>query len=118
MSVKIKRFHDLKVFADILVDLTGQATTRGIVNTIKKRNKPRLTGDLMDEIKEERISAIKYDIISELPYSAAQEFGRPDLQKYTYTPYMEPGALNGTTASKMNTYTTDAANGAKVRSKI
>jgi hypothetical protein len=116
--VKIELFVDLSIFSNTLADLIGQATSRGIVNTIKKRNKPRDTGNLMDSVRNERLSRTHYLVTTDLPYSKAQERGRPDLKNYTYTPYMEPGALSGTTGAKMNGYVMDAAVGAESRARI
>ncbi len=117
-QITVEQFVDLERYGKLFPDLLGQSTSAGIQNTIKKRNKPRLTGDLMSNIRFERIDFSNYRILSDLPYSAAQEFGRPDLAKYTFTPYMRPGALNGTTRNKMVEYVSSANEGALNRSKL
>lgn len=116
-AVRIELFIDFEVLSMSFTDFLGQSTTKGIVNTIKKRNKPRDTGDLMDSIRDERISFNQYEVSTDLPYSAAQEYGRPDLQNYTYTPYMEPGAVSGTAGSEMNKYSLDAMQAAQRRAR-
>lgn len=50
------------------------------------------TGDLQRSItivRPEKPFSL-YAIESNLPYALAQEYGRPDLPRYRYTPYMGP----------------------------
>jgi len=49
------------------------------------------TGRLRNSIDTIRQPLIRY-IGSSVVYAAAQEFGRPDLPHYGYTPYLRPAA--------------------------
>jgi hypothetical protein len=49
-------------------------------------------GELRNSIKNIGINRSHFIVVAETPYAAAQEWGRPDLPRYGYTPYMTPAA--------------------------
>lgn len=50
------------------------------------------TGRLKNSINTIQHSQLKKAVGSGVQYAAAQEFGRPDLKSYGYTPYLRPAA--------------------------
>lgn len=49
-------------------------------------------GVLRNTIQTIGVSRTEFITVAETEYAAAQEWGRPDLNNYTYTPYMGPAA--------------------------
>jgi hypothetical protein len=52
------------------------------------------TGTLRSSISTDTRASTPFEaeVSAETEYAAAQEYGRPDLPRYGYTPYMRPGA--------------------------
>lgn len=50
------------------------------------------TGDLRNSIRFEQVERGIYEVSANTEYAAAQEYGRPDLPRYGYTPYLRPAA--------------------------
>jgi len=49
------------------------------------------TGELRESI-EKGGSGLSQDVHTDAAHASAQEFGRPDLANYGYTPYLKPSA--------------------------
>lgn len=105
MSVEI--FIDLPRFSRILSDRVAQGVATNVRILAKQfvaspgRNEYS-RGDLRDSIRTERTGFGEYQTLAGgdvgqrrgrvIAYALAQEFGRPDLPRYTFTPYMRPAA--------------------------
>jgi len=50
------------------------------------------TGELKASINTWKPGRLQYNIGSSKDYAAAQEFGRPDLLRYRFRPYLRPAA--------------------------
>lgn len=50
------------------------------------------TGTLRNSIQIDKVSAERHEVNANTEYAAAQEYGRPDLPNYGYTPFMRPAA--------------------------
>lgn len=56
-------------------------------------------------------------VLSDTPYSAAQEYGRPDLPNYGFDPYMRPGAQKAAEPGNVKKRTAQAVNTARAKAK-
>ena len=80
---------DLSKYTNIMTDKIAQ----GVVVTIRNKAKKNVRvdkGDLRNSIQSIKIANGMYEVFAQAPYAAAQEWGRPDLPKYGFTPYMRP----------------------------
>jgi hypothetical protein len=50
------------------------------------------TGQLRNSIQLDKVSSDRHEVSANTDYAAAQEWGRPDLPNYGFTPYMRPAA--------------------------
>ncbi len=77
----------------------AEFVTKRIAKDVRKRAKlivAKDTGHLKTTIRmerERRGTYLVYTDKQEAAYNFAQEFGRPDLKSYKYTPYMRPAAF-------------------------
>jgi len=89
VAVEIK--IDLGKYTSVMADKIAQGIAVDIRNKAKKKVRVD-KGDLRNSIQAIKIASGSYEVFAQAPYAAAQEFGRPDLPKYGYTPYMRPAA--------------------------
>lgn len=91
MSGSLKVNIDLGSFpteySDALLQLAA-AKTRNLA----KRFVRFKTHNLQNSIRADRVSDEEYVVSSDVEYALAQEYGRPDLPNYGFTPYMRPAA--------------------------
>ena len=97
MGVEI--FINLSEYTEILSD-TAAGLIASDVRKFAKNYVAKDTKALMTSIELDRVGDTFY-IWTDLPYSLAQEFGRPDLRRYTFTPYMRPAAKQATSESNV-----------------
>lgn len=88
-SVEI--FIDLSKYGTEIAAAMAQRVCSEIVIAAKKLVRVR-TRELQNSIKNIGVTRFHFMAIAETPYAAAQEWGRPDLPKYGFTPYMTPAA--------------------------
>ena len=84
MSFDFVRFT--KEFTEKFAQLTAADT----VNAAKRFVRVD-TGNLRNSITLDEPGAGRYEVYTNEVYAAAQEYGRPDLPNYGFTPYMRPG---------------------------
>lgn len=85
---------DFGKFAQKFAESVGQLT--GV--TIRKfaRETVRVyTSRLRNLILLEKFGPGEFEVSANTEYAAAQEYGRPDLPNYGFTPYMRPAAKAG-----------------------
>lgn len=70
------------------------------------------TGNLRNSISMDEPRYGRFDIYTDEVYAAAQEYGRPDLPGYGFTPYMRPGLQDAIDNAKRN-----AAQAAKIAAR-
>jgi hypothetical protein len=83
-----------------------------------KRYVRRLTGELRNSIKVIGVNKFTFLVIAETPYAAAQEWGRPDLAKYGFTPYMTPAAEEVSQEAVMRQLLHEAEVGAALKARV
>jgi hypothetical protein len=85
---------DFKGFADAFADEVGAFTAvtvrKAARETVRVKN-----GDLRNSIRAEKVGEGEREVSANTEYAAAQEYGRPDLPNYGFTPYMRPAAKEG-----------------------
>jgi hypothetical protein len=91
MSAGVEIFIDLPKYVDVLSDNLAQRVSSN-VRTRAKRFVAVRSRRLQNSIRVDKLAPNLYVAIAETPYALAQEFGRPDLPVYTFTPYMRPAA--------------------------
>jgi hypothetical protein len=74
-------------------------------------------GTLRASIQVQKLSADHWEVYSSLAYAAAQEWGRPDLKNYGFTPYMRPATDDTTSQGNLNRLVKEAEKVARSRSK-
>jgi hypothetical protein len=82
---------DLSQYSSVLADKTAQLVATK-VRILAKKFVAVDTGNLRNLIRVDKIEEANYEISVEAEYALAQEYGRPDLKNYTFTPYMRPAA--------------------------
>jgi len=90
-SPRVEIFIDLSMFTDVLADKIAQGVAVDIRNRAKRLCRVR-DRKLQNSIKTESTGRGKYATYSEVAHGPAQEFGRPDLPQYGFTPHMRPAA--------------------------
>lgn len=88
-SVEI--FIDLSKYGNEIAAAMAQRVCSEIVIKAKKLVRVK-TRELQNSIKNIGVTRYHFMAVAETPYAAAQEWGRPDLKKYGFTPYMTPAA--------------------------
>jgi hypothetical protein len=93
-SGKVEIYLNLPDFSDAFSRELVQLIAADIKNIARELVRWK-THALQNSIK---IIKNKYDtwVLSEEPYGAAQEFGRPDLPNYGFTPHMRPASVMAT----------------------
>ena len=89
-------------------DLQDSIRTEGL----GKRNYQTVAGGIEGTERPSKYKSAKKKKIRMIAYALAQEFGRPDLANYTFTPYMRPAAeqaVESGTLSEVLAEATDAA---------
>ena len=115
-KAEVKINLDLSKYVDVYSNVLRLAVGNQIVNVAK--NKVRTdSGNLKNSIRTE-ISRGKLVVFSQTEYAAAQEFGRPDLPNYGFTPYMRPAAREVLEGGTFRVLTQLADRIARSRSKI
>lgn len=114
----VKMYIDLVKYNDVLTDKFAQVLNtrvrrfaKAIVASPWNQNAGYASGDLADSIRTESLGKRSYQTVAGgvmgttrpgpkrktkkarmIAYALAQEFGRPDMDKYTFRPYMRPAA--------------------------
>lgn len=92
---------DFVVFTRELADRIGWYT--GVEARKAARDNVRVdTGTLRNSIQLDKVSANRHEVNANTEYAAAQEWGRPDLPNYGFTPYMRPAAKEAVDAIEEN----------------
>lgn len=82
---------DFGRFVDVFADKLGQSVAITARNEAR-RNARVDTGNLRNSIRADKTGESEREVSANTEYAAAQEWGRPDLPNYGFTPYMRPGA--------------------------
>jgi len=77
-------------FADRIGWLTGITVRKAAKSFVRVD-----TSALRNSIRLDRVSETENVVSANTEYAAAQEYGRPDLPNYGYTPYFRPAAKEG-----------------------
>ena len=112
---KVEIFIDLSQYTDVLSD-TMINLIASDVRKFARKNTAVDTGRLRNSIRLEKMRG-EYRVLSETPYSLAQEYGRPDLPKYTFTPYMRPAAREAGSDSNILKRVKNAETAARKKAK-
>lgn len=91
MGAKVEIFLDMAKYGEVLADNLSQRVSADIKNKARK-NVAVETGRLRNSLRVDKVAPALYEVITDTPYSLAQEFGRPDIPSYTFTPYLRPAA--------------------------
>jgi hypothetical protein len=91
MGAKVEIFIDMAKYSDVLSDNLSQRVSSDIRNKAKKIVRIDSTR-LRNSIKVDKVGFASYEVFADVPHALAQEFGRPDLPSYGYTPYLRPAA--------------------------
>lgn len=115
-QAKVEIFLDLGKYSRVMADKLAQRVN------VEVRNRARYhvavdTSRLRNSIRTEKLGSGHYQTLSETPYSLAQEFGRPDLPRYTFTPYMRPAAQEAVEPGKLKQFVSEAEEAAMMRAK-
>ena len=107
VDIKIDTAKFVRVLADTLAQ--GVATN---IRILAKKFVAVDSRDLQNSIRVEGLGMNQYEVLAGgvlgvkndkmVAYALAQEFGRPDLDKYTFTPYMRPAAQQAIQAEEIN----------------
>lgn len=85
---------------------------RNIAKKTVRKDKLYLT----NSIDVAKVSAKHYKVYSSEEHALAQEYGRPDLNGYGFTPYMRPAAIKA--VKKVPQRTAESVQGAMLAAKI
>ena len=108
-TVEIKL--NCKKYTLMMADRLAQLTAAEAKNEARRQvahpsaEHPYSKGDLRNSILVARKGFADYVVEAggvDTPYAAAQEWGRPDLPKYSFKPYMRPGAKHAESVEQMN----------------
>ena len=121
--MSLKKNIDLSTFVKVItaevVDEAAKFAKRDAVRFVANPDNPRFEfskGDLRDSIRVEKMGGL-VKLISDTPYSLAQEYGRPDLPRYRFTPFFRPAAINVAATRTMTAITAIATRKALKASK-
>jgi hypothetical protein len=92
---------DFQTYARVLNDKFAQLTAADTVNAAKRFVRVD-TGNLRNSITFDSPQRGDYEVFTEEVYAMAQEFGRPDLPNYGFTPYMRPGLQEALSKAEQN----------------
>ncbi len=92
---------ELSWYGDKFIKQVGQHTIIALIKATNKvqadaklivaKDTTALEGSIVKSVDKVRLVG---EVSTNMEYAFAQEFGRPDLEKYTYTPYMRPSLKN------------------------
>lgn len=111
---KVEIFLDLAKYSEVMADKLAQRVNVEVRNQARG-NVAVDTGKLRNTILTEKLGPGRYQTFAETPYALAQEFGRPDLPRYTFTPYMRPAAQEATESGKLKQFVTEAEEAARMK---
>lgn len=100
MGAKVEIFLDMAKYSEVLADNLAQRVSADVKNKARK-NVSVDSGRLRNSIRVDRVAPALFDVITDTPYSLAQEFGRPDIPAYTFTPYLRPAAQQAAEAGNL-----------------
>lgn len=113
-KIKVQINLNMKKYGLTFADRMAQLAAAEVVTKAREyvahpsSQHPYSQGDLRNSIKQIREGFAKYLPYAETEYARAQEWGRPDLPNYTFTPYMRPAAAWAKQAAQMQKYITRA----------
>jgi hypothetical protein len=113
-SVEI--FIDLSKYGNELAAAMAQRVCSEIVIAAQELVRVR-TRDLQNSIKTIGVTRYHFMAVAETPYAAAQEWGRPDLPKYGFTPYMTPAAQEVSQPGNIQKLTNESVESAKLKAQ-
>lgn len=91
--MKLDMVKYTREFTRLTIQLTGTAIRNKAREIVRVGHDPttgQATGDLRNSIRFDLLSRERGEVSANQPYAAAQEWGRPDLARYGFTPYMRP----------------------------
>jgi hypothetical protein len=94
MNSQIQVFIDLPKMTQEMAERSVQLTAVFIRNFARDLVR-KDTYNLMNSIRANQIRKDRFEVLAGgpgIPYALAQEYGRPDLANYGFTPYMRPAA--------------------------
>ena len=133
-NTETKIHLDNETFVRVLSDRLAQGVNtrvrihaKAIVASPWNPNKGYALGDLADSIRTDGRNG-KYQTVAGgvmgprrgkvIKYALAQEFGRPDMPKYSFRPYMRPAASKATSREDLNKVKRDAVEAAIIAARI
>lgn len=116
-KAEVKIFLNLEKYTDVLADTVAQRVNTEVAVQAKK-NVRTDTHRLQNSIRTDKISDQHYETSANAPHALAQEFGRPDLNDYGYTPYMRPAAVKAVRPAFIKETVDGAEQAAKARAKV
>ena len=108
---------DLEKFVDIIQDRMAQRVAVAIRIEAKKKVR-KDTWHLHNMITTDRIAPGHYETSVISVYAPAQEWGRPDIPNYGYTPYMRPAAQISIEEKNLKSFLKEAEEAALLGAKI
>ena len=86
----VKRYYYASKISEEMAKIIPRAVSLAILEQADNIVAVGTTGNLKASGRVQKISPTKQEVSYSTPYAAAQEYGRPDLDNYTYTSYMGP----------------------------
>ena len=117
MSSRVELYINLKGLAPDIAHNVAAAIAAKVTNLAKATVRTD-THTLQNMIQRVPVSKGHFMVIADTEYATAQEWGRPDLNSYGYTPYMRPSAKEVTKPSVFNPIAKDAVKGAIEKNRI
>lgn len=115
-NVKTEIYIDLPEYAKHLADKVAQLANVDVRIRAKQKVRRR-SYRLLNSIRTEKLGFCSYQTVAETPYAAAQEYGRPDLPRYGFTPFMRPAAQEVGSQENIQKYLKQAEESAKMAAK-
>lgn len=113
-SVEI--FIDLSKYGNEIAAAMAQRVCSEIVIKAIKLVRVR-TRELQNSIKNIGVTRYHSMAVAETPYAAAQEWGRPDLKKYGFTPYMTPAVEFASQDANLKKWADESVGAAQLKSQ-
>jgi hypothetical protein len=110
MAVEI--FLDISEYTTVYADKFAQAINADVKNFARAKVAVK-TSRLRNSIRIDKLGPASYQTVAQTPYAAAQEYGRPDLATYTFTPYMRPAAIKAGAKSNLDKRAIQASDAAE-----
>lgn len=108
----VEIFIDLSKYGEVLADRMAQGINTRVARFARQKVAVD-TGQLRNSIKTDSSGFGQYETFAETPYALAQEYGRPDLPAYTFTPYMRPAAIQASQDAVVNEVLKEAEDAAR-----